>query len=139
VGLNLWWWLYACDYEFLTAHIDGLLQCFIDTYQATCGLKLSKDELKLQFILSAMLQAIGVLGAVPMIYRMCSKKEWKTIKERTDPRIYNDIDGTGNLRIYVGTFMTVVRMIHNWDVVEVIDEWIETLAQIMPKKTSYTG
>lgn len=139
VGYKLWWWLYCCEYEFLTAHIDGLLQYFVDVYREHCGIELSKDELKLQFILSAMLQGIGVLGAVPLIYRMCSKKVWKTIRERTDPRIYSDINGTGNLRVYIGTFVNVVRMIHDWGIEEVVDKWIEdfSAASSMPKK-SYT-
>uniref|UniRef100_A0A7S1S975 Aminoglycoside phosphotransferase domain-containing protein n=1 Tax=Alexandrium catenella TaxID=2925 RepID=A0A7S1S975_ALECA len=139
LGGNFWWWLYCCEYDFLTAHIDGLLQYFIDIYREQCGISLSLQELKLQFIFSALLQAIGVLGAVPLIYRMCSKKEWRTITERTDPRIYADVNGTGNLRVYIGTFINVVRMIHDWGIEEVIDNWIEEFTSVtgIPKKKGY--
>eukprot|EP00971_Amphidinium_carterae_P091936 1820131-Amphidinium_carterae.1 len=50
---------------------------------------------------AALNQAIGLLGAVPQIYRMCPKKEWPTIKDRKDPRISKNIDGKNTLRIYV--------------------------------------
>lgn len=139
VGYKLWWWLYSCEYDFLAANIDGLIQCLAETYEGTCGLKLSTAELKQQFILSALLQGIGVLGAVPLIYRMCPKKEWKSITHRRDPRIANDVDGTGNLRIYVGTFVTIVQMINFWDLEKVVDDWIDQFTQLssIPKKAYY--
>jgi len=139
VGSKLWWWLYGCEYDFLSEHIDGMLQCFIDTYREGCGIELSHEELKLQFVLSALLQGIGVLGAVPLIYRMCPKKEWKTITDRKDPRICNDVQGTANLRVYIGTFINVVRMIHDWGVAEAIDDWILTLTEVTetPVKKHY--
>ncbi|CAK9096264.1 unnamed protein product [Durusdinium trenchii] len=134
LGWKLWWWLYCCEYDFLNANLDALLDCFIKEYQertassgkpelplvhfgmateasafvtvkpASGGPLLERKELRWQFTLSALQQGIGLLGAVPQIYKMCKKPEFASIKDRLDPRISQNIDGKNTLRIYIGTW-----------------------------------
>jgi len=141
LGWKLWWWLYGCEYEYLNEHIDGMLDCFIKGYHEHGGPLLEMEELKWQFILSAMNQGVGLLGAVPQIYRMCSKKQWPTITDRRDPRIADNIDGKNTLRIYVMTFISVCRIIADWDVPAKLDKWLDDFSsQIpIPKKTIFEG
>jgi len=141
LGWKLWWWLYGCEYDYLNEHIDGMLKCFIQEYAAYGGPVLELEELKWQFILSALNQGVGLLGAVPQIYRMCSKKQWPTITDRKDPRIADNIDGKNTLRIYVMTFISVCRIISEWDVSNKLDKWLEDFGNAIPipKKTIFEG
>lgn len=137
MGWKLWWWLYSAEYDFLKEQIDNLLECFIKEYHANGGPLLELQELKWQFILSAMAQGVGLLGAVPQIYRMCAKKQWPTIKDRKDERIVKNIDGKNTLRIYVQTFISVCSMMAEWDVPAKLDKWVDDFTELtkIPKKT----
>jgi len=139
MGWKLWWWLYAAEYDFLNEQIDQLLECFIKEYHAHGGPLLELEELKWQFVLSALAQGVGLLGAVPQIYRMCPKKQWPTIKDRKDERIVNNVDGKNTLRIYVQTFISVARIIAEWGVPEKLDKWVDLLTEVckIPKKAIY--
>mmetsp|Transcript_68941 Transcript_68941/g.121881 ORF Transcript_68941/g.121881 Transcript_68941/m.121881 type:complete len:644 (+) Transcript_68941:64-1995(+) len=136
MGWKLWWWLYCCEYSFLDANIDGLLDCFIKEYHDNGGPMLDKEELKLQFILSALSQGVGLLGAVPQIYKMCKKTEWATITDRKDPRISQNVDGKNTLRVYIGTFINICSMIKYWDLPSKLARWTDevTAAAGIPKK-----
>lgn len=137
VGSKLWWWLYCCEYDFLKTNIDDLLQIFIDSYRESGGPALDHEELKTQFILAALQQGVGLLGAVPQIFRMCKKAEWATIESRKDPRIVEDVNGMNTLRIYVGTFINVVNMILEWDIPARMDRWVADFSRASgrPAKT----
>jgi len=137
VGAKLWWWLYCCEYDFLNEHLGSMLECFITEYENNGGPRLEKEELRWQFILAALNQAVGLLGAVPQIYRMCSKKEWPTITDRKDPRISLNVDGKNTLRVYIGTFINICNMIHDWDIEKQLDKWVDEITEItkIPKKT----
>lgn len=125
VGWKLWWWLYCCEYDFLNKNLDDLLDCFIKEYEASGGPKLDRAELRWQFTLSALQQGVGLLGAVPQIYKMCKKAEFATIKDRLDPRISQNIDGKNTLRIYIGTFINICNMIKDWDIESQLDKWVK--------------
>lgn len=125
VGWKLWWWLYCCEYDFLNKNLDDLLDCFIKEYEISGGPKLERAELRWQFTLSALQQGVGLLGAVPQIYKMCKKPEFATIKDRLDPRISQNIDGKNTLRIYIGTFINICNMIKDWDIETKLDKWVK--------------
>uniref|UniRef100_A0A7S0FN85 Uncharacterized protein n=1 Tax=Pyrodinium bahamense TaxID=73915 RepID=A0A7S0FN85_9DINO len=137
MGWKLWWWLYCCEYDYLNAHLDGMLECFIAEYQARGGPLLDKEELRMQFILSALSQGVGLLGAVPQIYRMCAKKHWPTIADRRDERIQQNVDGKNTLRVYIGTFINICNMIHDWDIPNRLEKWVEDFTAMtgMPRKS----
>mmetsp|Transcript_46315 Transcript_46315/g.119013 ORF Transcript_46315/g.119013 Transcript_46315/m.119013 type:complete len:574 (-) Transcript_46315:115-1836(-) len=137
LGWKLWWWLYGCEYEFLNDNIDGLLKCFIDELHANGGPPLEFEELKLQFVLAAMSQGVGLLGAVPQIYGMCAKKQWETITERRDPRIAENVHGKNTLRIYISNFSCLCRMISEWGIPDILDKWVDEFCELTksPKKT----
>ncbi|CAE7291750.1 unnamed protein product [Symbiodinium sp. KB8] len=129
MGWKLWWWLYCCEYDFLNSTLDQLLDTFIAEYQANGGPALDREELRWQFTLSALAQGVGLLGAVPQIYKMCKKTEWPTIKSRKDPRIVNNIDGKNTLRIYIGTFINICNMIKDWDIERKLDNWTKEVCE----------
>mmetsp|Transcript_144349 Transcript_144349/g.462430 ORF Transcript_144349/g.462430 Transcript_144349/m.462430 type:complete len:568 (-) Transcript_144349:94-1797(-) len=137
LGWKLWWWLYGSEYEFLNENIDGLLRCFIDELHANGGPPLEFEELKLQFVLAAMSQGVGLLGAVPQIYGMCAKKQWETITERRDPRIAENVHGKNTLRIYISNFSCLCRMISEWGIPDILDKWVDSFCELTksPKKT----
>merc|ERR1712061_744790 len=93
-------------------------------------------ELKLHFILAALKQGIGLLGAVPQIYAMCPKKEWATIKDRFDCRISDNIDGKSNLRVYIGTYVNITNMIREWNIPDILSQWVDDFTALtgMAKK-----
>jgi len=119
LGVKLWWSLYGCEPEFLVEHCDRLLELFIKAYQENGGPSLDFKKLKMHFILAAMDQGVGLLGAVPQIYRMCKKKTFEDIKSRRDPRIAENIDGKNTLRLYCGGFVMMMTLIKAWKV----EEW----------------
>ncbi|CAJ1386173.1 unnamed protein product [Effrenium voratum] len=125
MGWKLWWWLYCCEYDFLNANLDAMLDCFIKEYEAYGGPKLDRAELRWQFTLSALQQGVGLLGAVPQIYKMCKKTEFATITDRKDPRIAKNIDGKNTLRIYIGTFINICNMIKDWDIETQLHHWVK--------------
>mmetsp|Transcript_35483 Transcript_35483/g.81203 ORF Transcript_35483/g.81203 Transcript_35483/m.81203 type:complete len:1148 (-) Transcript_35483:189-3632(-) len=129
VGYKLWWWLYCCEPDFLLRHVDGLLDCFVDNYARNGGPRLDVKVLRTQFMFAALNQAIGLLGAVPQIYRMCPKKEWPTIKDRKDPRISKNIDGKNTLRIYVGTFINICCLINHCGLQELVEDWVDAFSE----------
>uniref|UniRef100_A0A7S1LGM1 Uncharacterized protein n=1 Tax=Alexandrium catenella TaxID=2925 RepID=A0A7S1LGM1_ALECA len=136
MGWKLWWWLYCCEYDFLSSNIDGMIDAFIKEYNESGGPLLDHEELKWQFTLSALSQGVGLLGAVPQIYKMCAKKQWPTIKERKDDRIAKNVDGKNTLRVYIGTFINICQMIHDWGLEAKLDKWVEelTAATGIPRK-----
>lgn len=137
MGQKLWWWLYGCEPEYLSANIDRLLQVFMDTYQEFGGPKLELEELKMQFVLAAMAQGVGLLGAVPQIYRMCKKKEFDTINSRRDNRVADNVAGKNTLRLYVGGFVMMTKLVSDWKIDEMVDRWVDDFAKLtkQPKKT----
>mmetsp|Transcript_126225 Transcript_126225/g.247468 ORF Transcript_126225/g.247468 Transcript_126225/m.247468 type:complete len:543 (-) Transcript_126225:66-1694(-) len=138
LGFKLWWWLYCCEFDVLTGSIDALLDCFVSTYAEFGGPTLDKNVLRTQFVLTALEQMLGLCAAVPQIYKMCKKPEWKTITDRYDDRIGKNIDGKSTLRLYLQVMATISGIIHDlrWKGDEVLSQWVETLcsAHGMPKK-----
>eukprot|EP00747_Dinoflagellata_sp_TGD_P182272 gnl/TRDRNA2_/TRDRNA2_36459_c0_seq1.p1 gnl/TRDRNA2_/TRDRNA2_36459_c0~~gnl/TRDRNA2_/TRDRNA2_36459_c0_seq1.p1 ORF type:complete len:593 (+),score=127.09 gnl/TRDRNA2_/TRDRNA2_36459_c0_seq1:75-1853(+) len=137
IGWKLWWWLYSAEFDFLNEKIDQLMEFFIDEYKSSGGPQLEADELKWQFTLAALDQGVGLLGAVPQMYRMCKKAEWATITDRKDPRIANNVDGKNTLRIYTLTFISVARIVAEWGTPAKLDDWVgevQKLTTIPPKQ-----
>jgi len=136
MGEKIWWWLYGCEPDFLSQNADKMLQLFMDTYEAEGGPKLELQELKMQFILAAMNQAIGLLGAVPQIYRMCKKTESESIADRRDRRISANVAGKNTLRLYVGGFVMMLTLIKDWQIDKLVDKWVDDFAKLSgrPKK-----
>merc|ERR1719188_25843 len=111
LGFKLWWWLYCCEFDVMTESIDAYLACFADTYAEFGGPKLDKEVLRTQFVLTAMEQMLGLCAAVPQIWKMCKKPEWKTISNRFDSRIGLNIDGKSTLRLYLQVMSTISGII----------------------------
>lgn len=138
LGFKMWWWVYCCEFDVMTENIDAFLQCFIDTYAEEGGPKLDKEVLRTQFVLTAMEQMLGLAAAIPQIWKMCKRPEWKTISDRYDKRIGLNIDGKSTLRLYLQVMGTISGIVHDsrWKGDQVLEKWIETFCEMtkMPKK-----
>mmetsp|Transcript_46658 Transcript_46658/g.137858 ORF Transcript_46658/g.137858 Transcript_46658/m.137858 type:complete len:614 (+) Transcript_46658:87-1928(+) len=124
VGHKMWWWVYCSDFEVFQANLDRWIEAFAAAYKEAGGPAVDKDVLRMQTILSAMEQMLGLNAAVPQIYRMCSKKDWPSIKDRYDPRISENIDGKSTLRLYLHVMNTIIRIIEEMKGDEVLQKWI---------------
>lgn len=83
--------------------------------------------MRMMTIISAMEQMLGLIAAVPQIYKMCPKKNWPSIQDRYDPRISENIDGKSTLRLYLHVMGTIVRIIEEMGGDQVLQEWISTV------------
>lgn len=120
-GPKLWWSYYACEFHMLENHLDELLQLFIDTYAKEGGTALDKEILRRDFFLSALNQAVGILGAIPMIYRVIPKKVWDTVKDRHDQRLQDNF----LTRMYVMGFVLIYTMIFRFDLGKVVEDFVK--------------
>jgi len=121
-GSKLWWSLYASEFDMLESHLDELLAAFADTYESEGGPKLDTKLLWRDFMFSALDQAVGILGAIPMIFKVISKKDWPTVKDRHDERLRKNF----LTRMYVQGFVLIYTMLFKFDLGKVIDEFVAT-------------
>eukprot|EP00933_Yihiella_yeosuensis_P075883 TRINITY_DN8543_c0_g1_i1.p1 TRINITY_DN8543_c0_g1~~TRINITY_DN8543_c0_g1_i1.p1 ORF type:complete len:626 (+),score=125.16 TRINITY_DN8543_c0_g1_i1:98-1975(+) len=125
LGFKLWWWLYCCEFDIMKIHLDSFLDCMVETYHEAGGPKLDREVLRMQFILTALQQMFGLLSAVPQIFRMCSKKEWPSIKDRYDPRIGENIHGKSTLRLYLQVMRTICHIVEEWKADQVVESFTD--------------
>jgi len=122
IGYLLWWSYYAAEHPMLQEHLTSLVKCFCDTYEHEGGPELDVDEVLLHFFLAAMNHCIGMLGAVPILYRQIKKDDWPTVKSRSDPRI----EDSRITRMYVMGWVLMVQLTFSFNVRLMIDKFIET-------------
>jgi len=126
---RLWWCNYAVEFHFFDKYLDEILELFIKTYEEAGGPKIDFETVKIQFLFAAAHQNIGLLGAVPQIYRVIRKGDWASCKDRQDPRI----KGNFLTRMYVQGFVLIMTMIKRWDIGKTLDETLERFK--VPKKS----
>jgi len=131
LGFKMWWWLYCHDFEGMSGNMDKYLSCAVETLQEFGGPSLDKEVLRMQFILTGLQQMFGLVAAVPQIYKMCSKKEWPSIKDRFDPRIGENIHGKSTLRLYLQVMRTIVLILEEWKADQVVDEFEEKVTKLL--------
>lgn len=127
-GPKLWWSYYASEIEMLDEHLQDLLSSFAETYSQEGGPTLDMQQLRRDMMLAALDQAVGILGALPMIYRVIPKKQWPTVADRHDERLSNNF----LTRMYVQGFVLIYTMIFKFDLSKLVDEFIALPA--MPQK-----
>eukprot|EP00415_Alexandrium_ostenfeldii_P000985 UN0985 len=118
---KLWWCNYAAEFPFFEAHLDELLQFFCTTYQEAGGPEVEVATVKKFFLVAAINQCIGLLGAIPQIYRVVSKKVWPEAKDRNFPKLKEHF----LTRMYVQGFVLICTMIHRWKLGQVLDDLIK--------------
>merc|ERR1712217_938345 len=89
------------------------------------GPLLDIDKYTTMYYLAALEHNIDVVKAVPLIYKMVSKKEFATIEDRKDDRIFKTIDGKSTCRVYLHCWCNVTRMLLEWDAAGQLDKWIQ--------------
>mmetsp|Transcript_17433 Transcript_17433/g.27861 ORF Transcript_17433/g.27861 Transcript_17433/m.27861 type:complete len:582 (+) Transcript_17433:154-1899(+) len=117
---KLWWSYYASECHMLEDHLDELLQVFVETYEREGGPRLDVKEVRRDFMFAALDQCVGLLGAVPMIYKVIPKKSWVEgeVKDRHDQRLRDNF----LTRMYVQGFVLIMTMICKFDLGKLCDE-----------------
>lgn len=118
---KLWWCNYAAEFHFFEAHLDELLQYFCTTYMEAGGPEVDFETTKKFFLIAAVNQCIGLLGAIPQIYRVVSKKVWPEVKDRNYPKLKEHF----LTRMYVQGFVLICTMIHRWKLGKMLDDCIK--------------
>jgi len=132
VTTKLWWCNYAAEFHFFDKYLDEILELFIKTYEEAGGPKIDFETVKTQFLFAAVSQNIGLLGAIPQIYRVIKKGDWASVKDRQDPKL----KGHFLTRMYVQGFVLIMTMIKRWDIGKTLDGTLEKFG--VPKKTMPT-
>jgi len=127
IGHKMWWWVYCIDFDSFQPNLDAYIECFVTEYKAAGGPEIDANVMRMMTILSALEQMLGLLGAVPQIYKMCPKKHWPSIENRYDPRVSENIDGKSTLRLYLHVMGTIVRIIEEMGGDEVLQDWISSV------------
>lgn len=130
----MWWSLYASEFDYLKEHLEGLITSYIATYRQAGGPQLEAQTFFRDFFIAAVEQNLGLLGAIPQIYRVIAKKEWEggKVKDRNDKRLRESF----LTRMYVMGFVLIFRMIIQWDLVTIFEDLLKLPG--MPAKTLTT-
>lgn len=123
IGRKLWWSFYGAELHMLEQHLEELLQLVVDTYAAEGGPALDIRVLRRDFLLAALDQALGLMGSVPMIYKVIPKKVWSSVNSIFDPRIEKQY----LTRMYVRGFLLTFPLFFKFDVPAVLSEVIDEL------------
>lgn len=86
---------------------------------------MNKKVFRSQVLLTGLENTLQMAQAVPNSMKMCSAKEWVTIKDRHDPRVAGDIDGKSTLRTTIHALGTGLRIIEELKGDRVLDEWLQ--------------
>merc|ERR1719401_2233718 len=118
---TLWWCNYAAEFHFFEKHLDELLELFCSTFKSSGGPEVDVKYVKENFLLAAINQCIGLLGAIPQIYRVIPKKVWPEVKDRH----YSKLRESFLTRMYVQGFVLIATMIHRWKLGDMLDKLLK--------------
>mmetsp|Transcript_98784 Transcript_98784/g.205906 ORF Transcript_98784/g.205906 Transcript_98784/m.205906 type:complete len:671 (-) Transcript_98784:143-2155(-) len=129
---KLWWSFYSCELHLLEGHLEELLDIFVDTYATAGGPRLDKKVVRRDFMFAALDQMLGLLGAIPAVYRVIPKKAWTNgeVKDRNDNRLRDNF----LTRMYVMGVVLVTRMIFAFDLGALCDDFVKDLPAGKKKK-----
>jgi len=137
IAHKFYWWIYTADWSMIQEHVRGIIDCVIDTYAEYGGPQLDRERFFTMYVLTANEHISEICKAVPLIYKMVPKKEFATIEDRKDPRIFNTIDEKSTCRVYLHCWCNHTRMINAWDVPHITAKWIGEFCRTcnIPPKT----
>jgi len=124
VTRQLWWSYYGAEYDMLVSHSLDLLRLFADCYEEHGGPRLDIEVVKRDFFIAAIDQGLGLLGAVPAIYKVVKKQEWPSVKDRYDNRIMDSY----LTKMYVCGFLLFFQLCFcKLDLEQVLETGVQTL------------
>merc|ERR1712187_833611 len=129
LGHMFYWWLYTAEWEVLCEHRQPLMEFFIRTYHEEGGPLLELEKYTNMYFLTAIEHNCEVVKAVPLMYKMVTKKDFGTVTSRTDEKIFKTIDGKSTTRVYLHTWCNAVRMLLEWNASEVIEKWVKEVRE----------
>jgi len=99
--------LYSAEAEIHTEHTSSLLAAFASACEKAGGPTLDCTELRKRLDLSLALSLAGQAGAIPTIYRLLPREEWKSVHERHNPRL----EGEGSMLVRSYAVNVVTRVV----------------------------
>merc|ERR1712039_294665 len=125
LGHKMWWSFNCSDFDQFQSHIDEYIGNFIAAYHESGGRQLDKDLFKKHVLVTSLGNVMFMVRAVPDCLKMCSVKEWATIKDRHDPRIAGNIDGKSTLRTTLHVLNNGFRVLEEMGSDKVLNAWID--------------
>jgi len=122
---NLWWMLNMAEADQVVANLDTYIEAFVNRYEVHGGPRLTPDVVKMMIIITAMQNCMVMVAAIPNSLKMCSAKEFATIKDRHDPRVAENVDGKSTLRSCIHVLNGTIRLFEELHGAEVLEEWIQ--------------
>jgi len=125
VAHMFYWWVYVSEWDMLKEHLQGLLDCFCNTFEQYGGPKLDRKRFRRMYLLTALDHNTSLVPTIPLMYKMCSKKEFEKVTSRFDERIFKAIDGKSTTRVYLHCWSSIVHMFEEWNIGEEFEKWLE--------------
>jgi len=125
LGHKIYWLLNCADFEHVAENLDVYLDAFIASYHEYGGPLVDKKIVRLHVFLTCIANLSQMIGAIPNGFSMCAAKEWETIKDRSDPRISENINGKSTLRSTLRQVDNGLRFLEELQADEVLEAWIQ--------------
>lgn len=127
LGHKMWWCFNCADFDNIQESLDKYINVFIEVYQEHGGPKLDKQRFKTQVLLASLGNTMFMVRAVPDCFKMCDRKQWPTIMERSDPRVADNINGKSTLRTTLQVMTNGLRVLQELESDLILEEWIQSV------------
>eukprot|EP00931_Biecheleriopsis_adriatica_P105522 TRINITY_DN80084_c0_g1_i1.p1 TRINITY_DN80084_c0_g1~~TRINITY_DN80084_c0_g1_i1.p1 ORF type:complete len:659 (-),score=158.66 TRINITY_DN80084_c0_g1_i1:108-2084(-) len=127
LGHKIWWYLNCAEWEEIKSNLGHFLESFIATYKDSGGPSLDFASLELMAKLTCLGNLMFMVAAVPDCLRQCPASSWRTIKDRHDPRIAENVGGKSTLRTTLRVMDNGLRMIEELEADKELQKWIDTI------------
>jgi len=121
---KLWWMLNMAEFEQVRDNMEDYIAFFIDAYHYHGGPQLNAGVVKTMIMITALQNCMIMISAIPNSLKMCPAREFRTIKDRHDPRIAGNIDNKSTLRSCLHVLDNTVRVMEEMDGARALHQWI---------------
>lgn len=128
LGHIFYWWVYVSEWEMLEEHFHNIMDFFLAVLESHGGPKLDRKRFYTMTILAALEHNAQIVPTIPLIYKMCPKRNFATITSRKDDRIFQAVDGKSTCRVYLHCWCNQIHMMQKWKACEELDKWIADVA-----------
>mmetsp|Transcript_25303 Transcript_25303/g.57517 ORF Transcript_25303/g.57517 Transcript_25303/m.57517 type:complete len:671 (+) Transcript_25303:38-2050(+) len=125
LGHKIWWTINCADFDHVSVNLSTYVDMFVAEYHASGGPRIDPERLMHAIFLTSFENALFMVAAVPNCHKMCQLKEWETIRNRSDPRISENIDGKSTLRTTLHVLDHCIRIIEELEGDKRLEQWIE--------------
>lgn len=125
LGRVIWWILNCAEFDQVKENYWHYLDTFISTLQECGGATVDREVLSRMVMFTALENVIFMIAAIPNAIKMCPIREWATIQDRRDPRIWENVDGKSTLRTTLHVLNTGLRIVEEMKADQVVQDWIK--------------